>query len=274
MLNSIACRYEHFTTDWFAVWTKRIFPELTAPLLHRKLWEWCAVAQALSERGMLKPWRSGLGFAVGREPLASLFATLGVSVIATDLGEGESNPFAATDQHASALDDVFMPQIISREEFVERVRFEPADMRDLSPFADASVDFIWSSCAMEHLGTLEAGTEFILNTTRLLKPGGISVHTTEFNVGSTRSTIEASPETVIYRSSDLQEIAAALRHHRCYLEPLDLDPGTHPYDLDYDTPPWRTGGPHLKLMLNSQVCTSALLIVVKPAAGEERRVGA
>lgn len=45
--------------------------------LNRKIWEWCYVAEALSERGMLLPGRRGLGFAVGQEPLVALFASAG-----------------------------------------------------------------------------------------------------------------------------------------------------------------------------------------------------
>jgi len=42
--------------------------------LHRKLWEWCFIAQALFERGMLERGLRGLGSAVGSEPLSALFA--------------------------------------------------------------------------------------------------------------------------------------------------------------------------------------------------------
>jgi hypothetical protein len=42
---------------------------------HRKLWEWCYIAQVLWERGLLQPGRPGLGFGVGHEPLAALFAS-------------------------------------------------------------------------------------------------------------------------------------------------------------------------------------------------------
>jgi len=221
MLKSVLCRSEHFNTDWLRFWAERIQPDQNEPRLHRKLWEFCIISQALHERGMLKAGRSGVGFAVGREPLASLFASFGTSILATDLKLGSGTVFEAAGQHAARLDDIFVPRLIPRREFDQRVRFEPADMRDISRFSDASVDFIWSSCAIEHLGTLQAGAQFVLSTTRLLRPGGVSVHTTEYNVGSTRNTIECG-RSVVYRSSDLEELAANLRFHRCYLEPLDI----------------------------------------------------
>ena len=53
--------------------------------LHRKLWEWCYIAQALDERGLLRSRSKGLAFAVGQEPLTAAFASLGCQVVATDL---------------------------------------------------------------------------------------------------------------------------------------------------------------------------------------------
>ena len=53
-------------------------------MLHRKMWEWLFIAEALRERGMLAAGRSGLGFGVGQEPLVALFAAAGCDVVATD----------------------------------------------------------------------------------------------------------------------------------------------------------------------------------------------
>ena len=39
-------------------------------------------------------------------------------------------------------------------------------------------DLIWSCCALEHLGSPEAGLKFVRHTLGLLEPGGVSVHTT------------------------------------------------------------------------------------------------
>jgi hypothetical protein len=74
--------------------------------IHRKAWEWCAIADALHQRGMLQPERTGAGFAVGTEPLASAFAARGVSILATDLGTDEAG-WINTNEHASSLDALF-----------------------------------------------------------------------------------------------------------------------------------------------------------------------
>jgi Methyltransferase domain len=186
MLTSVVCRYDHFETPWLANQVRRLSPgpgQNTPPALHRKIWEWCAIAQALEERDMLRSGRKGLGFAVGKEPLTSLFAGLGVEVIATDLSKSGINPFEISGEHAAELNHCFHAALVKRADFDRLVRFEPADMRDLSNFTSESVDFVWSSCAMEHLGSLEAGIDYVMNSTRLLKPGGVSINTTEFNLG-------------------------------------------------------------------------------------------
>ncbi len=53
-------------------------------MLHRKMWEWLFIAEALRERGMLAAGRRGLGFGVGQDPLVALFAAEGCDVVATD----------------------------------------------------------------------------------------------------------------------------------------------------------------------------------------------
>lgn len=118
-----------------------------------------------------------------------------------------------------------------------------------------------SACALEHLGSLEAGARFMVDSAKLLKPGGVALHTTEYNVSSIDETVSTG-DTVLYRKSDLERISANLRKEGAGLAPLDLEPGTHPYDLKYDTFPFHEGAKkHLKLELMGYVCTSVLLVV-------------
>ena len=86
MLKSSACTKKQLLSKDFEKWAK----ELNAPVkLHRKLWEWYYISQVLHERGMLQPGKKGLGFAVGKEPLISLFAKMGCDILATDMPEGK-----------------------------------------------------------------------------------------------------------------------------------------------------------------------------------------
>src|ERR1700761_5424073 len=248
MLRSTVCRYEHFLQPWYQRWAERfegvpLSVSPTTPISYRKVWEWAAILQALDERGMLGRGRRGLGFAVGREPLTSVMASLGTQILATDAPDAATiDAWHETGQHAASADALFHPHAIERPDFDRLVAFQPADMRALAPLADAApFDFLWSSCAFEHLGELESGLRFVIDAMDLLKPGGIAVHTTEFNISSNDETLAVGPDC-IYRRRDLEDLDRRLRPKRCGLEPLDFDPGTHPYDLDYDVAPFYETG--------------------------------
>ena len=98
----------------------------------------------------------------------------------------------------------------------------------------------------------------------VLKPGGVAVHTTEFNLSSNDDTLEAGG-TVIYRRRDVEALVDRLRARGHHVEPLDLDPGTGLLDRHVDVPPY-LDEPHLRLRLERYTCTSVGLIVTRGAA--------
>jgi SAM-dependent methyltransferase len=171
--------------------------ELKTPArLHRKLWEWVYIMRVLETQGVLRDGAVGLGFGVGREPLAAAMAARGCTLLATDkLMPGWEEYYAHS---VAELDNngVCDPKVL-----VERVELREVDMREIPPDL-GSFDFIWSSCAIEHLGSLEAGLDFVRETLPLLKPGGVAVHTTELNVRSDTSTLASGP-IVLYREQDV-----------------------------------------------------------------------
>lgn len=282
-IQSMLCREQDFSSEWYLRWTSEIAnaaPDLPADQeavwgtvwqgmkgkwLHRKLWEWCAIAQALEERDMLRPGRAGIGFAVGHEPLPSLFAARGAQIVASDFhGEGSRNAWAATGQQGDSLKAVHWPKALPLAEFSTRATYQNIDMRDLSRVPRSAYDFSWSSCSFEHLGSLDAGLQFLVDSLECLKPGGIAVHTTEFNVSSNDATVEAGDD-VIYRRKDIEAFDARLRSMGCGIEALNFDPGHGQHDLAYDFPPWYTHGrQHLKLQSHGFIATSLLLIIRKP----------
>ena len=116
---------------------------------------------------------------------------------------------------------------------------------------------------MEHLGSLALGMEFVEQTIRILKPGGVAVHTTEFNVSSSDKTLETGT-SVIYRKSDLLQLQEKIKHRSAILHDLTFDPGTSEFDTDYDIPPYYTSGSqHIKLLLDGFVTTSILLVITR-----------
>ncbi len=275
MLISTVCRYEDFFSDWYVKWIPRlslasptIDPSSPGGTAQRKAWEWCAIAQALEERGMLAPGKSGCGFAVGTEPLPSAFAARGVQILATDQPVEGTSEWAIGNQHSSSREALHRPDIIARPEFEQRVRFRPVDMRDLALPWGETYDFVWSSCSLEHLGSLDAGMAYVLNAMELVKPGGVAVHTTEFNLSSNTATLD-SGSSVIYRRQDLERLDTRLRACSCGMARLDLYGGDHQHDLEFDYPPYFTHGrQHVKLLLDGHISTSVLMIIRKGQAAD------
>lgn len=263
-IGSMPCRFEHFSSSWYTKWATALgYPSADRPAhAMRKWWEFAAIAEALDERGLLKPGSRGLGFAVGREPLASLFAARGVSILATDLhAESSEAQWNETGQHAAAKADIWAGEAVCpRAKFDKQVEFQPMDMNAM-PKGDQSWDFVWSSCALEHLGSLSNGVQFVENAMSFLRPGGVAVHTTEYNVCSNSETVSTGG-AVIYRRCDIEELERSLRLARCGMEWPEFASGTHPYDLAFDEEPYFTRGlPHVKILQDGFVCTSFVMVV-------------
>ncbi|HYD95307.1 MAG TPA: methyltransferase domain-containing protein [Noviherbaspirillum sp.] len=279
MLSSMVCRYADFSQAWYKakeceLRIREIYRGHSATevdFVGRKFWEWCAIAQALDERAMLRPGRSGLGFAVGTEPLASFFASRGCRILASDLNPKESNTgWIERNEHAACLDAVYHHQLLDRREFDRLVDFQYADMRTLQGLS-GTYDFVWSSCALEHLGSLQAGLDFVLASASLLRPGGVAVHTTEFNVRSNVDTLETG-DNVIYRQRDILALSESLKKQGMTLATPNFDCGDHQFDIDFDRPPYFSSGkPHIKLELGGHVCTSFMLIVEKSESKVSRK---
>ena len=266
MLRSGLCTEEQLTSEVFANWADQIRPAWDLDHsgrrvpLHRKVWEWIFIIQALHERGLLAPGKRGLGFGVGTEPLAAIFASLGCEIVATDLDANRAQEagWVNTGQHASAVQHLNASQLCDPDAFEERVSFRVVNMnripRDLHGF-----DFCWSSCAFEHLGSIAHGQDFVLSSMRPLVPGGVAVHTTEFNVSSNQKTVNYD-HTVLYRRRDVEWLIQALRTEGAKVD-IDYDPGTAHSDRHVDVPPFTNT--HLKIRIGNYVTTSLGLIAEK-----------
>jgi 2-polyprenyl-3-methyl-5-hydroxy-6-metoxy-1,4-benzoquinol methylase len=227
--------------------------------MHRKVWEYCYITQALHERGMLAPGRRGLGFAVGQEPLSAMFASLGSEILATDWAteEAQKSVWVKTNQHADSMASLNGRRLCESALFHQRVRFRFLDMRKLHDGL-GKFDFIWSGCSLEHLGTMAAGEKFIYESLKYLRPGGVAVHTTEYNVQSNSSTITKG-ETVIFRQQDIERIAGKL-NRMGYRVDLDFSAGNLPYDTMIDEPPYKNVV-SIRILLSGYIVTSFGLII-------------
>jgi len=268
-LVSQLCRFATLDSAAFRGWAERLREPWRA---HRKLWELAFLCQALDERGMLRPGRTGLGFAVGAEKLPALFAAHGCRITATDLpGDDERNrPWAASGQWVGNLEALNAAGLCPDRVFRDQVTYRPVDMNHI-PSDLGGYDFTWSTCSFEHCGDLDLGLRFLERQMDCLRPGGVAVHTTEFNLTSNDATLADGP-CVIYRLRDVEAVCRRLTDRGHRVEPIDLDPGSHPLDRVIDVPPyhqWATDPParikHLRLNLAGYASTSIALVIHKAA---------
>ncbi|HYZ31152.1 MAG TPA: class I SAM-dependent methyltransferase [Crenalkalicoccus sp.] len=267
-LTSRICRQADIEQDWLRHWCGRL---RMAPLYHRKVWEDCFILQAVWEAGLLRPGARALGFAVGAEWLPAFLAGQGLSVVATDLdpGDARAGEWIRSGQHAAAAERLYQAHLCDRADFAARVGFRPVDMSAIpDDLARGGFDLVWSVCALEHLGTLQAGADFVRNAMRCLRPGGLAVHTTEYNLDAAGPTLERGG-TVLFQRRHLEALTAALAAEGHAMLPLDDAPGEAVFDRFVDLPPYPheadplgpLEAPHLRLSLEGFPATSVGLIV-------------
>lgn len=237
----------------------------TSPIstLHRKVWEFVYVLRVAEQFGVLREGGRAVGFGVGQEPIPAALAAHGVSVLATDLDASEdvSREWAETGQHLATLASLSMPDIVSDEILERRVGIRFVDMNAI-PDDLGSFDFIWSCCALEHLGSPRAGLDFVARTLELLEPGGLCVHTTELELTS-RATTADYGNISVYRIADLEALAREVRGRGFTMETnwyVALETAAdrwigHP---PYDDPA------HLKLVIGDSISTSVGLVIHRP----------
>jgi len=254
---SQTCTAAQFDEPEYARWLDRLHLPLHR---HRKQWEYVYILRALERYGALFDGARGLGFGVGREPLPALMAAMGCLVTATDLdgADARATGWTGTDQHSGGPDQLRRPDICADALFDERVAFRAVDMTRIPPDL-TGYDFAWSSCALEHLGSIEAGLAFVRRSLECLRPGGIAVHTTELNCVSDADTVTAG-DTVLFRRRDLDRLAIELVSRGHGVAQLKYDLGALPADEHVDVPPF-TADPHLKLALAGYVSTSFGIVV-------------
>jgi len=267
-LGSRICQQRDIEAPWLHYWCGRLG---MVPIYHRKVWEDCYVAQAMWEGGMLTGRGRALGFAVGREMLPALLAGQGAEVVATDLGaeDPRARVWSDTSQHATRVDELYWSHLVDREGFDARVRFRPVDMTAIpEDLLGGGFDMVWSVCSFEHLGSIEAGLEFVLRSMQCLRPGGLAVHTTEYNLDNDGPTLRSGP-TVLYQRRHIEQLAERLAAAGHEMMAMDFSPGSGVLDGFIDLPPFSqtdaslpvADTPHLRLSLDGFVATSVGMII-------------
>ena len=261
--------------DLEANWTRHWSSELRVThVMHRKIWELAYVLQVIWQTGNMQPGRRGLGFGCGEEPLPSYLASKGCEVTVTDLEPTDERAagWVATDQHAS-VDRAFRSEFLDRATFDKLVDFQYVDMTKI-PDHLRDYDFCWSICAFEHLGSIETGIDFIDKAVDVLEPGGVSVHTTEFNFMNDLETVD-NWNTVLFQRRHFEEMKRRLEAKGCVVAPLNFDVGSKPLDKFIDVAPyphdwnfaqanaWVGDANHIKLTADGIPVTCFGIIAIK-----------
>ncbi len=273
-LASKLCTQEDCESDWYSYWLHQM---KLGFLYHRKLWECGYIAQSLYAHGRLQPGKRGLGFGCGTEPLPSLFAKFGASIVATDLDLDDSTAqkqgWVESGQHGSSVEMIRQSHICPDPALLANIGHQFVDMNHIPRSLDEQFDFCWSACAFEHLGSIDLGLKFVRNSLRTLKPGGVAVHTTEYNLDD-KETIDNWP-TVLFQRAHMEQMTAELQAEGFIVVPFDFDSGQKILDGLFDLPPWpwevaELAWPmqgmvtYLKTALGGFPCTSVGFTVIRP----------
>ena len=233
-------------------------------IYHRKMWEFIYICQALYENQMLQEGKKGLVFGVGVECLPDLFASYGCYILATDLKSEKAEEIGWLDTCENAGGNLKMLNkygFCTSEEFNKRVQYRDVDMNCI-PEDIKNYDFCWSACALEHIGGLQKGLDFVKNSLNTLRPGGIAIHTTEFNLSSNNDTLDTENFS-IYRKKDIMNLVHELELDGNYVYPVDFHIGENIVDNFIDLPPYSKKDMHLRLLLEGYPSTSIGLIIRK-----------
>ncbi len=275
---SMICNQSFFDMPFFQYWAEKVhdnFVDLmksTNQLMpntlkqkvvyHRKLWEFVYICQALYERNLLERGKRGVTFGVGTECLPALFASMGCEILATDLPPNsvESKEWIKTNQHIGFdVDLLNRYKICDDLTFEKKVSYRNVNMNEI-PNDIINYDFCWSACALEHIGSLQLGLDFVKNSLKTLKPSGIAIHTSEYNLTSDSETLD-SPNLVIFRKKDIERLISEVEAAGHYVWPIDWHIGTNVVDNFIDLPPYSQKDMHLRLLLDGYASTSFGLII-------------
>jgi 2-polyprenyl-3-methyl-5-hydroxy-6-metoxy-1,4-benzoquinol methylase len=253
------CTSNQFFEQEYRKWCEEF---QSPPRFNRQQWEYVFILEAVRQADNIENGKKGLGFGCGREPLTAVFAKNGCSITATDKKPGKEADqlWVKTYQHADSLSNLNELRICDPITFKTKVEFKYVDM-NMIPDELTGYDFLWSACALEHLGSIQNSLDFAVKSLKCLKPGGIAVHTTEFNISSDDETYDG-PNLSILRKRDLEELSERLIILDAGMAYLNLNPGNNPIDQYVDTPPYKSS-PNLKILLNSIIATSLGFIIYK-----------
>src|SRR5262249_52759530 len=153
-----------------------------------------------------------------------------------DPSRAEAKGWIESNQHVKSFLKLRRADICPDQARLETIDGAYLDMNSIPSELSGKFDFCWSVCSLEHLGSISNGLNFVQNSLAVLKPGGVSVHTMEFNVNE-GETIDHWP-TVLFQRHHLMELAERLRSKGFEVYEMDFDKGRGILDGFVDIPPY------------------------------------
>ena len=259
--------FKDFNSKWYKKWAKELKQDKdhldNHVLRANKFWQNAIIVQALWERGTFYKGACGIGFGVGKERLPSLFAKLGINVTATDQNSTTTkSEIWAKHELATGVLSLNKLGICNPKIFAEKVEYMSVDMTKIPMKLRNTYDFLWSNCSLGHLGTTEAGLNFIRSSLECLKKGGVAVHTTELNVLSDDMTID-NGSTVVFRLQDINNLFRSLTRAGYICSPLKFFLGRDQDDFRLSMQP-TYGNDYSKIQVGGYISTQAVLIIRRP----------
>jgi len=256
-------------SNWCRYWSAEL---KHSHIIHRKHWELAFVLQALWQMGKIRPAMRGLNFGRGEDPIISYLCSKGCEITLADLSEQPNKSNGAPGTTVThALASAFRENLVERATFDRMVSSKQMSSISSDP---ARYDFCWSISAADRMGSIQSGIDFIEKSVDSLKPGGVAIHTTEFNFTNDSETIDNWP-TVLFQRRHLESTIQRLEKKGCRLLQPDFDVGSRPLDRFIDIPPfpndmheksiayWWKDTMHIKLSIDGFPSTSFGLIAVK-----------
>lgn len=198
-----------FSLDWYDRIVSKTFK--TEKIINRKWWEFSVIHRAVEHSVDFKKKGAdvrGFGFGVGIEPLGPAFVAAGATkIVVSDMPPADNKEWGP-DQHAAAIEGTMNTAICPKDVYLKAASFMHVNMLRLpADLLQGGYDFVWSCSSLEHTGTIERSLTFLKDTIKMLKPGGVSVHTTEFIVSSAHHTVEIPNTFTMLRKKDIERLA-------------------------------------------------------------------
>ena len=239
--------------DVFTDWYKELAPQLCeGTLLHRRAWEFVSTARVIRDLGKLGEGKRGIALHVGNQPVSGYLAKRATELIITEPLDGDGNRDATRRECTAHIDD-----------YNKRVQLMKADlMNPPEEFLRSDFDFLFSGNVENAVGNVNRAKQVIMTYARMLRSGGIAVHTIE-NFAISR--LNGDGESRIWTKADVDDIGQRVEGVGLRLMPIHWGISrTTPEGMIVDSPPFDNRlRPHFKLWMDETVVTTMMLVFEK-----------